>query len=136
MKVAVIERREGHIPWGALTMAPLFFLPLGAWAVETGQINLGICSLKMMAGIPCLSCGSTRGTIELFHGNVLGALAYQPMMMTIYLSVMVWGIVSLVSFYRGKRVVLGLSRGENWAFRIAIVTIPLVNWAYLINAGI
>lgn len=136
MKIAVIDRKEGHIPWGALVMAPLFFLPLGAWAVQTGRIDLGVCSLKVMAGIPCLSCGSTRGTIFLLHGDITRAFALQPMMMTLYAIIMGWGLVSLSSFYRGKRVVVGMSRAETWAFRASLVAIPLANWAYLIKAGV
>jgi hypothetical protein len=117
-------------------MAPLWFLPLGAWAVETGRIDLGTCSLKMVANLPCWSCGSTRGTVRLLHGDVAAAVAYQPLMMTIYAVVMTWGIVSLAAFWQGKRVVLDTSRAEVWGFRAALVALPLLNWWYLIKAGI
>lgn len=117
-------------------MAPLWFLPLGAWAVETGRIDLGVCSMKMLANIPCWSCGATRGTVRLLHGDFASAIAFQPLIMGLYALFMFWGVVSLVSFWRGKRVLLDPSRAEVWAFRLALVALPLLNWWYLIEAGV
>ncbi len=117
-------------------MSTLWFLPLGAWAVETGRINLGTCSMKMAFGLPCWSCGATRGTIRLLHGDVVEAFTFQPMMMSLYMILFTWGAISLVTFWRGKRVKLELTRVERWLFGASLLVVPLTNWAYLINAGI
>jgi hypothetical protein len=42
----------------------------------------------------------------------------------------------MVSFWRGKRVLVDLSRVETWGFRAALVALPLLNWWYLIEAGV
>lgn len=40
--------------------------------------NPGICLFKRISGIPCPSCGTTRSVIELLHGDILGAILWNP----------------------------------------------------------
>lgn len=136
MKIHVTKRERGDVPVGALVMLPLFALPLGAWAIEQGHVTFSTCGMKRLAGIPCLSCGSTRATLHLFEGEIGAAFAMQPMMMSLYVLLLVWGLVSLVSFARDRRVSLDLTRREDIAFKAALVLLPALNWAYLIYAGI
>ena len=136
MRVDVRQRQPGKAPLGALVMAFLFVLPLGAWLVQTGWVRFGTCGMKAAFGIPCLTCGSTRATLHLFHGNLAEAVAFQPLMMTIYTGILVWGIVSLGGFIAGKSVRIKLNRWENNAAKIFLIGAPLLNWAYLIAAGI
>ena len=136
MKFHVVDRRPGQVPLGALVMLPLFGLPLGAWAVTHGHLDFGTCGMKRMFELPCISCGSTRATIHLLHGDVLTALAHQPMMMGVFAALLLWGAVSLVSFARNRRVIVEMSRAEDITFKASLIAIPLLNWAYLIWAGI
>ena len=136
MKLAIRERRLGEIPAGALLMLPLFFLPLGAYLVGSGALNLGTCGFKVIMGLPCLTCGSTRATMYLFQGNVLEALHHQPMMMLIYMVLTSWGLVSLWAFFARKSVRLKLTDRQDLLLKIALVGIPLSNWTYLVFAGI
>ncbi len=136
MKIDVTERQPGHIPLGALVMLPMFLMPIGGWLVEQGWVNFGKCAMKSTFGIPCMTCGSTRATLRLLHGDVLGAIAYQPMMMAVYLLVVLWGLTSLVLFAQNKRVKIRLSRTEDRIFKAVLIVVPLVNWAYLIAMGI
>jgi len=136
MHLEVCERSRGEVPYGALLMLPLFGLPAGAYLVEHGIIDFGTCGMKLMFGIPCLSCGSTRMTLALLHGHPLDAVAFQPMMLTIYLLLFAWGGVSLWALATGRSVWLHLGRWESLAAKVLIVGLPLVNWAYLIWAGI
>ena len=136
MKLYTTARSPGEWPIGALALAPLFWLPVGAWLVETKTIELSQCGLKRMVGLPCLSCGSTRATVNLLHGNIAKALAFQPMMMTIYVGLFVWGLVSMWAFLRRRSLNVDLSRTEKRIWYTAIVTVPLANWAYLIAMGV
>ena len=136
MQIYVRPRRLGEFPLGAVLMLPLFGLPLGGWLVEQGHVDFGRCAMKVKAGVPCLSCGATRGTLRLFHGDPLGAIAYQPMMMLIYTLLLVWGAVSLWGLMRRERVVVHLSDREDLIFKISIIVIPLLNWFYLYRMGI
>lgn len=37
------------------------------------------CTLKALTGINCLSCGATRSTLALLHGNLGAAIYYNPL---------------------------------------------------------
>lgn len=124
------------MPIGVLFMLPLFALPLGAWLVQKGWIVFGLCGLKLTLGIPCLTCGSTRATIHLLHGNVLSALQMQPLIILVYGSFALWGVISLASFAVGRTVHLDFGAREHRFIKIALVATPFLNWAYLIAAGI
>lgn len=136
MRLQLSQRKPGEIPIGALLMLPLFGLPLGAYLVERELVDLGTCGMKAAFDLPCLSCGSTRATLHLFHGELLSAVTLQPMMMGIYLLLIVWGAVSLWAFATRRHVGLVLSDREDMAVKLALLSIPLINWAYLILAGV
>ena len=130
------QREPGDVPVGALLMAPLFLLPLGAWLVESGWIAFGECGMKMIAGIPCFTCGATRATIALLHGDLLGAIAFQPLIIGLYALLIGWGLVSFGACLFDRKLSLSLTSTENTIGKIALIVGPFVNWAYLIAAGI
>jgi hypothetical protein len=136
MRVDIQQREPGKAPLGALLMSFLFVLPAGAWLVQTGWVHFGTCGMKSAVGLPCLTCGATRATIHLFHGNLGQALAFQPLMMTVYAGILIWGIVSLAGFLTDRDIRVKLNGWENTAFKIFLIGAPFLNWAYLIWAGI
>lgn len=136
MEIYVRPRRLGELPLGAILMLPLFGLPLGGWMLEHEKLRFGRCAMKVRFDLPCLSCGATRGSLRLFHGDLLGALAFQPMMITLYFVLLVWGSVSLWGLMRRERVVVYLSDREDLIFKMLIVFVPVLNWLYLWRMGI
>ncbi len=136
MQIYTRPRKLAEFPLGAVLMLPLFGLPLGGWLLEHDHLHFGTCSMKSSFGLPCLSCGATRGTLRLFHGDPFGAIAFQPMMMTIYLCLIVWGAVSLWGLMTRKRVVLTLTDREDLVFKLVLIFGPLLNWVYLWRMGI
>ena len=117
-------------------MLPLFALPMGAWILEQGVIEPSVCGLKVALGIPCLSCGATRATLSLLDGALLTAISLQPLIIGIYFLIAAWGLASLGTFLRDRKLILDLSRAEDIAFKASLVVLPLLNWAYLIWRGI
>ena len=136
MQIYVRPRRLGEFPLGAVLMLPLFGLPLGGWMLEHGHTSFSQCAMKSQFGVPCLSCGATRGTLRLFHGDLFGALAFQPMMMMIYLLLLVWGAASLWGLVTRQRLVLHLADWEDTLIKVLVVLIPVLNWVYLYKMGI
>ena len=136
MEIYTRERELGELPLGAFLMLPLFGLPLGGWMLEHGVTSFGRCGMKASFGVPCLSCGSTRGTLRLFHGDVLGALSYQPMMMMIYAILLIWGMSSLWGVVKRRRLVVHLSDREDLILKLFIIGVPVANWIYLYKMGI
>ncbi|MFW5968316.1 MAG: DUF2752 domain-containing protein, partial [Persicimonas sp.] len=122
MKIRIEQRERGHIPLGAFFMLPLFALPAGAWLVDNTSIDLGTCAFKSMLGIPCLTCGATRGTSLLVEGDLAGAIAHQPLIMGVYAALLVWGLTSFALFVVDRRARLKLSHRESTAFKVALVT--------------
>lgn len=117
-------------------MVPLFALPLGAWILEQGIIEPSVCGLKLALSIPCLSCGATRATLSLLDGKLLTALSLQPLIISLYFLIGIWGLASLYTFLRDRKLVLDLSRTEDIIFKISLVMLPLLNWIYLIWRGV
>lgn len=61
-----------------LQVVPVFFV-IGVLALL--HLNgVVVCPLKRFLGIPCLTCGTTRGVFALLRGDVLEALRMQPLM--------------------------------------------------------
>jgi len=136
MRIHVEQRESGTTPVGFVLMLPLFALPLGAWAVQKGWIVFGTCGLKLLAGIPCLTCGATRATVHLLHGNIGSALAMQPLVVSAYGVLAVWGVVSFAAFAAGRRVQMTLTHGQELALKVGLLVTPFANWLYLVAAGV
>ncbi len=136
MQVYTRPRTLGEFPLGAVLMLPLFGLPLGGWMLEHGHTSFNQCAMKTSFDLPCLACGATRGTLRLFHGDPLGAVMFQPMMMLLYTALLAWGMVSLWGLVRDKRVVLQLEDREDVIAKLVIVAVPIANWLYLYHMGI
>ena len=132
MRLYTIKRPPGTVPIGALLMAPLFALPMGAWMVENRVLEFGICGMRRAFDIPCLSCGGTRATLSLLGGSLVTAFSIQPMIVSIYFIIAIWGIASFGTFLRDKKLVLDLTRTQDIIFKASLIVVPLLNWAYLI----
>ncbi len=136
MRLYTVERPPGTAPVGAILMVPLFALPLGAWILEQGYIQPSVCGFKLALDLPCLSCGATRATLLLLDGRLWSALSLQPLIIALYFLIAGWGIASLFTFLRDRKMILDLSRTEDIVFKISLVALPLLNWAYLIWSGV
>lgn len=136
MRLTKAPRPLAQLPLGALFAAALLFLPVGAHLVESGRVQLSTCGMKQAFDLPCFSCGSTRATIALLHGELGRALLTQPLTMLIYSLVAVWGAVSLWALATHRSVRLELNRRERIVATVLLVSLPFLNWAYLYQAGI
>lgn len=134
--IVVRERVRGKVPLGALVWLPLFAMPLGGYIVQQRGEQLGVCTLKAVLGLPCMTCGATRGTMRLLYGDVVAAVLFQPMMMLVYLAVGIWGAVSFGAFLLDRRVEIRLSDGASLAFKVTLGMIPVLNWGYLWWVGV
>jgi hypothetical protein len=110
--------------------------------IALGWLDLGLptpfCPLHALTGIPCPTCGMTRGLGCLLQGQIEEALLFNPLMMVALLSAL------LYLLYAGV-VVIGrlprlrwepLSRTAAICVRIGAVLLIAVNWIYLMCARI
>ncbi len=132
MKIEVVPAsRWPHWPWWAVVCV-LVWAALGAGAVSlaghTGQ-KIELCAFKHLTGLPCPTCGSTRGLRCLIEGRVGQAWRKNPLVFTAL------GVAAAALLFRavcGRRVRLCLTRRQRklaWAIAAAAL---LGNWAYVI----
>jgi hypothetical protein len=127
--------------WAPLPRQRSFFLLVGSLLLIGGIIGLFhlcgvmLCPLKKYTGIPCFTCGSTRAVFELFHGNVTTAFRLQPLVISLHFIIAPLAAVYLYTATLQKRLpLLSLTQTEKTIFFIVILSLTLLNWAYLVRS--
>jgi len=121
---------DPELTWG-LVIALGGILALGWLSVG---LPTPLCPLHTLTGLPCPTCGMTRGLRCLLHGNLEAALLYNPLLMlilagmTIYLIYCVVVVSARLSRLRWENLPPTTSLG----IRIGVVTLLVANWIYLI----
>jgi hypothetical protein len=93
----------------------------------TGQ-SIPTCMLRRVTGIPCATCGSTRGVLALLGGDVVQAFAFNPLIMTLITTAPVTILWWRRRQRRGERL---SSRGRVIAWIVAVLLVA-GNWSYVL----
>ena len=117
-------------PWWAVAAVGLW-VALGATAVylsrQTG-VEVVLCPFRLLTGLPCPTCGLTRGALALLAGKPLRAWTFNPLLFT---AIAIWLLLLLVRVAFGRAVRLDLPRRQRRTAWVALVVLIAVNWAYL-----
>jgi len=126
--------------WVQLPRPRTVVLVVGSLAAMGGTIMLlqlcGImlCPLKRLTGIPCFTCGSTRALFALAHGELKSAFLLQPLIVSLVLILTPIAIGCLSTAWVHRRLpCLSLTSTEKIILFITILSLTLLNWAYLIR---
>jgi hypothetical protein len=112
--------------WGGLVLTAVC---LSRW---TG-VDVPLCPLKHFTGLPCPTCGGTRGVLALADGRVHDAFLFNPLLF----AAMVAAAVDLLGrAIFARRLRLDASPRQRTAMWIALIVLVLLNWAYLIARGV
>jgi uncharacterized protein DUF2752 len=132
--IHVEERRAG---WPVMPIVAAVFAAGGlivSW-LHLDRLPVTLCMFKSVTGLPCMSCGTTRALGRLGAFDPLGALAMNPLATLAVAALFAYALVDLLFWTRGRRLKLGLSRGQKlWILGLGFLAV-FVNWAYLIWAG-
>ena len=92
--------------------------------------DVPMCVFKNITGVPCPTCGSTRGCLAALHGHLIVAWRYNPLVMTAGLAA---AAVLLARLLLGRKLEIGLSRSEKKAAWAMFILAVALNWLYVIE---
>ena len=132
MRLCLQKRTTNQIEFGII-YGGIALLMLGAgWLLPIISFAPD-CVFKGLTGIPCPTCGSTRSVVHLAHGDILTALALNPLTTLCLLAAIVYFIASLISVtFDLPRINFILADKEKNVMRAGVVMVLLAQWAYLI----
>jgi hypothetical protein len=132
MRIELVQacRRPGWPHWAVMIVLAWCGLGVAALllAVHLNQ-PVQLCLLKRLTGLPCPTCGFTRGALSFLHGHIVQAWLYNPLL---------YSVLALFSAVVGVRVIFGramrvsLTRTERRAAWILAMALFFANWAYVV----
>ena len=92
------------------------------------------CPFLAVTGLPCMTCGATRSTIALLHGDFLAALRWNPLAFVALCGVVAFDLYALIVVVGGnaRLRIVGWTSTEKNITRIAVVGLIALNWIYLL----
>jgi hypothetical protein len=131
MRIVFSKRSPGQIEFGIIYggIAVLFLLLARFFPLLTITPS---CLFKDLTGFACPTCGSTRSVMHLAHGEVLAALALNPLIAMIFVAAALYCIYCIVTVVFGlPRLVIIPTEQERTLFRSMAVSLIVAQWAYL-----
>ena len=98
---------------------------------STALNNQSFCIFKNITGIPCPSCGSTRATLLLFHGEFGKSISINPFGIITNLLILLSIVWMVMDIILSRDTFLPFLK-KTWDFRIQLIIILIVvaNWIW------
>jgi len=123
--------RRFYIGFSVLLAAGFTWLALNIH----GQYTASLCMFKNTTGIPCPACGTTRGIMQLFHGEIWNAILANPLSIPAAFALAIlpgWLLNDLLrkkeSLYQTFRNAESIIKQK--PFAIALVLMVVCNWIW------
>ena len=118
----------------------LVWLAVSVAAAVGGAIwlRLGLpmphCPFLAITGYPCLTCGATRCSMALLHGNLATAWLWNPLAFVTLCGIALYDLYAAIVLLGGlpRARLVDWTAMEKNAARIGVVTLIVVNWTYLL----
>lgn len=132
MKVNVVQVcRRPQWPLWAL-MVVFGWLVLGGatlWLNSYHDKAVSLCLLKRVTGLPCPTCGFTRGVLSLLSGRPGMGWLYNPLLFSA-LALFFW--VTVIRVFFGRAIKIRLTRMERVIAWLLAGVLFAANWVYVI----
>ena len=133
MTVRCVQRSRWHMWFHWPVLLAGLWLALGAGVLALSH-HLGrpvqLCLFKRATGVPCPTCGFTRGMFTLLRGHPIEAWLFNPLLFSL-LTVLGLGVAARVFFGKGLEVRLaGRERIACWTVAFVLF---VANWLYVIR---
>jgi len=116
--------------WAVLLV--LLWLALGCSAILLNSHynqHVDLCLFKKLTGIPCPTCGFSRGGISFLQGRIIRAWLFNPLLFSI-LGLLLAVVAARLVF--GRSLQVRMTRNERIAAWILAAVAACLNWAYVI----
>jgi hypothetical protein len=130
-----LRARPGAVPLGAILAACAVVTMAMVIVLHLDRLPFSLCVFKVVTGVPCLTCGTTRALALLGRLDVAGALAMNPLVAAGVLVLAPWAAADLALMPGHRALALELSPPGARVARIAIVAAVVLNWMWLVAAG-
>ena len=113
----------------------LSVLIVAACVALAHAFGVTLCPLKRLFGVSCPTCGTTRAFAELLRGDVFGAVARQPLVMSC--SLLGFPVLFAIRIVSGRRKTADLlsAASRSVMFWSLVAAAVLANWIYVIWHG-
>jgi hypothetical protein len=129
--------RADELDHEALWLGVTVTAAAGAWTWITLGLPTPQCAFHAITGVPCPGCGATRCIVDLVHGEWRAALAINPLVFAAVAGLAVFDVYAgFVVATSGPRWRWIPSRAQARTLRWAAGFLLLLNWAWLIRAGV
>jgi hypothetical protein len=125
-----LDRQIGVL-WAVVAALSVAVFPLGRAVVAL----FPRCPFRVVAGFACPSCGSTRALLSLADGQLLDALAFNPLVTLAALGFVLCGLAAPLWNASIRRIPTGIDLSTRTA-RIAITVTLLANWVWIVARGV
>lgn len=96
-----------------------------------------VCVFKNLTGFPCPACGSTRATLQLFHGQLWNSILINPFGIVTNVFVFISIIWMTFDLVKSKETFFPyLKKDWNNRIKIVLLVFVLVNWIWNIQKGL
>ncbi len=115
--------------WG---LASVIFLIAGVHFAAQWRLPMPVCWMRVLTGIPCPGCGSTRCLIALSRFDVAQAFRFNPMTFTAFILLVLWFLLWTAEQYLHRQW-LAIVRQKIQQLPLAVIVpvVVVVNWIYL-----
>jgi hypothetical protein len=120
--------------WGAVGLTA--FIAGVVWVRLFGLLPL-VCPFRALTGLPCPTCGASRGFASLVSGHPFDSLRFNPLVLPVTVAGLLYVIYAVCTVALGlPRLRLVLSSAETRAVRWTALVATAAFWGFMMMRGI